>query len=60
MLNCTLVEFNHIGLFGFEEEPNLLMCYVSAASAAQAFSMSLRKQNNQTGLLLLKPTKATA
>lgn len=24
MLNCTLLEFNHIGLFGFEEEPNLL------------------------------------
>lgn len=24
MLNCTLLEFNHVGLFGFEEEPKLL------------------------------------
>lgn len=47
MLNCTLSEFNHIGLFGFEEEPKLLMRYPSTASAAQAkaFSMQLKKIN---------------
>lgn len=49
MGNCTLLGFNHIGLFGFKEEPKLLllMYYPSTASASQAkaFSMQLKKQN---------------
>lgn len=43
MLNYTLLESNHIGLFGFEEEPKLSMCHPSRAAAqAKAFSRQLK------------------
>lgn len=52
MGNCTLSGFNHIGLFGFKEEPKLLllMYYPPTASASQAkaFSMQLKKKKTQT------------
>lgn len=58
MGNCTLSGFNHIGLFGFEEEPKLLLLLyypstTASASQAKAFFMQLKQTKTQT-----KPKKA--
>lgn len=47
MLSCTLSEFNHIGLFGFEEEPKLLMRYPlhSQCCTGKGFFYAIKKIN---------------
>lgn len=61
MGNCTLSGFNHIGLFGFKEEPKLLllMYYPPTASASQAkaLSMQLKKKKTNQKKQITSPVK---